>query len=330
MASETPELKPIHFFKIILAQNLHEGKLMMPRKFVQKYREGLSNAIYLKTPNGAKWKLNLVKSDGKIWFEKGWKEFAEYHSLAHGHLLLFKYLRNSHFLVHIFEKSALEINYPFQRVAAAKANRVSNGQGNKPPNGENCRASQKRKDNSFELHQPHEIGSSSCFTVGKLQKVASMHHAGRESKGKEVITAKRVTTLERAQSFKTCNQSFVVVMRASYVKHHFNLNIPRSFGNRHFDLDKKRGDIHFQVLNKGVWTARLSIRKDSKGLKFELTGGWKAFAEDNKLKVGDVCKFELISSTILNFIVHIFRETDNDNTKCSTSQKSFQIKEEAT
>ncbi|AES78884.2 putative transcription factor B3-Domain family [Medicago truncatula] len=293
---------------------------MMPRKFVEKYGEGLSKAIYLKTPNGAKWKLNLVKSDGKIWFEKGWKEFAKHHSLAHGHLLLFKYKRNSHFLVHIFEKSAFEINYPFQRVAA-KTNRVSNGQGNKPPNGESRRASQKRKDNSFELHQPCDIGSSSCFRVEKLQKVASLHHTDRESKGKEVITGKRVTALERAQSFKTSNPSFVVVMRASYVKHHFLLNIPRSFGNRHFDLDKKRGDIYFQVLNKGVWPAKYSIKKTRNGLHFELmTTGWKAFAKDNKLKVDDVCKFELISCTILTFIVHIFRETDNDNTNCSTFQ----------
>jgi len=140
---------------------------MIPRKFVEKYGEGLSNAICLKTPNGAKWKLNLVESDGKIWFEKGWKEFAEYHSLAHGHLLLFKYQRSSHFLVHIFEKSALEINYPFQRVAAKK---VSNGQ--------------KRKANSsFEFHQPCEIGSNGCVEVEKLHKVATLHHASRGSKG---------------------------------------------------------------------------------------------------------------------------------------------------
>jgi hypothetical protein len=148
---------------------------MMPRKFVEKYGEGLPKAIYLKTPNGAKWKLNLVKSDGKIWFERGWNEFAEYNSLAHGHLLLFKYQSNSHFLVQIFEKSALEMSYPFQR--------VSNGQGNKRSNGEHCRASQKRNVNSFELHQPREIGCSSCFRVGKLQKVASLHHTDRESKG---------------------------------------------------------------------------------------------------------------------------------------------------
>jgi hypothetical protein len=139
---------------------------MMPRKFVEKYGEGLSNAIYLKTPNGAKWKLNLVNSDGKIWFEKGWKEFAEYHSLAHGHLVLFRYEKTSLFEVHIFDKSALEINYPFQRVAAKEV------------------SGQKRKANSsFEFHQPREIGSNGCVEVEKLQKVATLHHAGRESKG---------------------------------------------------------------------------------------------------------------------------------------------------
>jgi hypothetical protein len=140
---------------------------MIPRKFVEKYGKVLSNTIYLKTPNGAKWKLNLVNSDGKIFFEKGWKEFAEYHSLAHGHLVLFRYEKTSLFEVHIFDKSALEINYPFQRVAAKM---VSNGQ--------------KRKANSsFKFHQPCEIGSNSCVEVEKLQKVATLYHAGRESRG---------------------------------------------------------------------------------------------------------------------------------------------------
>ncbi|XP_024626636.1 B3 domain-containing transcription factor VRN1 [Medicago truncatula] len=284
----------------------------MPRKFVEKYGKSLPKETCLKTPNGGKWKLNLVKSDGKIWFEKGWKQFAEHHSLAHGHLLLFRYEKTSNFEVHIFEKSALETNYPSKRV---EAKTISNDQGNESLNGENCRAAQKRKANSF------EFGSSSCVKVGKSQK---------KSKGKQVITAaEKVTTLERAKSFKIRNPSFVVVMRASYVEHKFLMNIPRKFGNRHFDLDKKRGDIHFQVLNEGVWPTRFSIRKSRTGLQFEITGGWKAFAEDNKLKVGDVCKFELISCTILTFIVHIFRETDNDNTNCSASQKFSQVKEEA-
>jgi len=92
------------------------------------------------------------------------------------------------------------------------------------------------------------------------------------------------------------------------------------FGKTHFDLNKKRGDIQLQVLNGRAWSARYSIRMSGNGLRFELISGWEEFAKDNNLKVGDVCKFELISSTILTFIVHIFRETDNDNKKCSTFQ----------
>jgi hypothetical protein len=138
---------------------------MMPRKLVEKYGECLPKTTCVKTPNGVNWKLNLVKSDGKIWFQKGWKEFAEYHSLAHGHLLLFKYERTSLFHVHIFDKSALEINSPLTRVEAKK---VFNCQG---------RASQKRKANSS-----FEIGSSSCVNVRKFQK-AAVHHIDRKGKG---------------------------------------------------------------------------------------------------------------------------------------------------
>jgi hypothetical protein len=97
------------------------------------------------------------------------------------------------------------------------------------------------------------------------------------------------------------------------------------FGMRHFDLNKKRGDIYFQLLNGRVWPARYLIRMSLSGLKFELSSGWKEFAKDNNLKDGDVCTFELISSTTLTFIVHIFRETTNENTNCSTSINSCLI-----
>jgi len=95
---------------------------------------------------------------------------------------------------------------------------------------------------------------------------------------------------------------------------------------RHFDLEKKKGDIYFQELTSGrVWPARYVIRMRRTTSKFEVTSGWKAFAKDNNLKVGDVCKFELISSTVLSFIVHIFRETDNDKTNCSASHSKIDV-----
>jgi hypothetical protein len=97
--------------------------------------------------------------------------------------------------------------------------------------------------------------------------------------------------------------------------------IPSKFGKTHFDLKKKRGDIYFQLLNGRVWPAKYTIRRCSTGLKFELTSGWKKFAKDNNLKVGDACNFELILSTNMTFQVEIFREKENGNTNRSTSQR---------
>ncbi|CAK8541364.1 unnamed protein product [Lathyrus sativus] len=299
MASESSEFKqPIHFFKIMLTQILHQEKLMIPRKFVSKYGGCLPKAICLKTPNGAYWKLSLVKSDGKIWFEKGWKEFEEYHSLSHGDLLVFKYETTSHFEVQIFDMTATEITYPFKRVEAN--------------NKEDYRASQKRQ-----AYSSFEIGSTSSVKDGKSQKVAAVHHTNKKRKGKLVNI-----TLTRAKSFRTCNPSFVVVMRASYVERYFQLCIPSVFGMRHFDTDKKRGYIYFQVSNnENVWPAKYLIKMGSATLKFQVSSAtWKKFSKDNNLKVGDVCNFELILSTTMTFLVHIFRASDKDNTDCSTSQ----------
>lgn len=128
----------------------------------------------------------MVKHDGEIWFEKGWKEFAGYHSLAQGHLLVFRYERTSHFQVHIFDMSALEVDYPFKREEVKGA---SNDQANKPPMVENLedhRPGQKRKDNSsLELLQPCKMRSTRCNKVNSTLKSPkpSLHHTDRKCKG---------------------------------------------------------------------------------------------------------------------------------------------------
>ncbi|XP_035539099.1 putative B3 domain-containing protein Os03g0621600 isoform X2 [Juglans regia] len=105
-------LKAPHFFKIILPRCLQDRKLMIPRRFIRKYGEGLSNVAFLKLPNGAEWKLELTKCDGRVWLQKGWQEFMEYYSLKLGHLLVFRYEGNSHFYILVFDESATEIDYP--------------------------------------------------------------------------------------------------------------------------------------------------------------------------------------------------------------------------
>ncbi|MBA0707042.1 hypothetical protein Golax_019123, partial [Gossypium laxum] len=58
---------------------------------------GMSSPALLQVPSGEVWKVELTKSDGKICFENGWLEFANHYSLELGHLLVFRYDRNSNF-----------------------------------------------------------------------------------------------------------------------------------------------------------------------------------------------------------------------------------------
>ncbi|KAG6749317.1 hypothetical protein POTOM_046361 [Populus tomentosa] len=127
-----------HFFKIILQETIADGKLVsdlyliwscsvfhvvrlnflsfyqgIPKKFVRLYGKGLSNKVLLEVPNGTVSEVELFKSDGKIWLQNGWKEFAEHYSLALGSLLVFEYKNSCHFHVLIMDKTAMEIDYSF-------------------------------------------------------------------------------------------------------------------------------------------------------------------------------------------------------------------------
>ncbi|XP_010263799.1 PREDICTED: B3 domain-containing transcription factor VRN1-like isoform X2 [Nelumbo nucifera] len=105
-------VKSFHFFKIIHSSILQQRQLVIPEKFVRKLRGNLSTVAVLTVPSGKVWRIGLKKVNGKLWFQKGWQEFVEYHSLGEGHVLVFRYEGNSHFHVLIFDTTASEIEYP--------------------------------------------------------------------------------------------------------------------------------------------------------------------------------------------------------------------------
>ncbi|OIW01328.1 hypothetical protein TanjilG_10489 [Lupinus angustifolius] len=294
---------------------------MIPTTFVEKYGEGLSKSAFLKAPNGGEWKVDLVKGDGKIWFQNGWKEFAEYHSLAEGHVVIFRYEKMTNFEVFIFDMSALEIEYPFKRV---EGKRVSKDEGNKPQMVEslnNYRTNQKRKDNSSLEFVQQSKNKSRCVESVSILKLSkeTMNHTGKKcNKEGQNTTAMKITALDRARSFKSCKPFCLVFMQPSYILCKANLNLPSKFGIGCFNLGIKRGNINLRSENGKVWPARYLIREHNMAPKFELSSGWKPFVMDNNLKVGDVCIFEFIDRTKLTLQVYIFRKTENST--CSTSE----------
>ncbi|CAI8596798.1 unnamed protein product [Vicia faba] len=101
---------PICFFKIILQTNLQTIKI--PNKFTRSHGVGLPNPMFIKPPDGTKWKMFWKNINGEIWFEKGWSIFTQNYSLQHGCLVVFKYKEGTSELdVVILGQNALEIDY---------------------------------------------------------------------------------------------------------------------------------------------------------------------------------------------------------------------------
>ncbi|KAJ6419594.1 hypothetical protein OIU84_029662 [Salix udensis] len=110
----------VHFFKIILPCILDEKKLRIPNMFVRRYGEELSVAAKVTVPSGHAWQIGLTKDQSNIWFDEGWQEFVEHHSISYGYLLLFAYRGCCNFSVLIFDMSACEIPYPCVGSTSAK------------------------------------------------------------------------------------------------------------------------------------------------------------------------------------------------------------------
>ncbi|CAH2053345.1 unnamed protein product [Thlaspi arvense] len=111
-----PESPAKKFFKVVLPSTMKENMMRIPTRFVRLHGSKLSEVVTLKTPAGFKRSIKLKRIGEEFWFQEGWSEFAEAHSISEGHFLCFEYEGNSSFRVMIFDVSACEIQYPLDEV----------------------------------------------------------------------------------------------------------------------------------------------------------------------------------------------------------------------
>ncbi|XP_068461785.1 B3 domain-containing transcription factor VRN1-like [Phaseolus vulgaris] len=329
----------VHFCKIILRPNLAHGILNLPKMFTRKHGDGMSNPVFLRSPDGTEWKIYWVRSDGEIWFQNGWKEFATYYSLDHGHLLFFEYQGTTHFQVHIFDNSALEIDYPSHTTHCRKENLVHISDDSnellleqlscqntrvKPTlsSPQPCKKMKNsittnvvRSPNLVHLHQHVQTKSPSIqeekSIKQKLHEVEGKHAFNSECSKVEQLTS---TALKKAITFRPEHPFFLLVMKESLIKRYY-LKIPPHFVEKY--LKNTREVVNLEVLDGRTWPVIYSAPR--------ISGGWKKFASENNLNVGDVCVFEMIKRIQgLAFIVSIFRGAEEPSFPIS-QVKDFQL-----
>ncbi|KAM5578668.1 B3 domain-containing transcription factor VRN1-like [Rosa sericea] len=305
-----------HFFQIILEDTSRDIKIRIPKKFVMKYGEDVSNSACLKLPSGSEWEVELTRCNGKVWFEKGWPEFSKFCSLDYGDFLVFRYEGNSIFQVCIFDRTATEIDYPKTMPDMEKTDHKDEEDDNisieisedYPPHQKTreksplpCPPSFKKMRTSWSGKAADTMfgndggGSSSArrYQKGTVEAIGEMHSLNKSEKAQ---------ALWRADAFISENPHFKIVLQPSYVQQSY-LRFPVKFFKR--NVIKDAGNVTLRVSNGKTWSVKFKYEKSRARLKH----GWLAFVKDNSLKVGDVCVFVLIKDINLLFQVEFFRAT---------------------
>ncbi|XP_061345456.1 B3 domain-containing transcription factor VRN1-like, partial [Gastrolobium bilobum] len=276
----------------------------LPNNFTKKYGGDMPNPMFLKPPDGTEWEVFWSKKDGDIWLQKGWKEFATYYSLDHGHMVLFEYKHTSHFDVRICDKSTLEIDYPFHGSQDAQDNldQISDDDSVKisdelPP----CHKNRQKSP----MSSPQPCKKLRTCTSGDVERSSSLQNLPQGVQIEEDIggtteflrvkqfTSKITEAINKAKTFRSKRPSFTIVMKPSYVDGQF-LIVPLVFVRDYFNNMMQIVMLQF---GKKLWPVNLVsyASANRNGARWKLSNGWLQFARESKLVDGDYCVFELIN-----------------------------------
>nr|GLL39076.1 B3 domain-containing protein Os12g0591400-like [Ipomoea trifida] len=302
------------FYKFIFSHEL--TRLRFPLEFVRRHGRNLPKVACLEVPTGKVSKIHVVHdSQGRIWLAKGWEEFTKNYSIREGHFLVFRYDGESHFHVLIFDKTASEIEYPQIIVSHGGVESLEDLAQKCGPN-----KRKRQEDQRFHHeipssdHQPKKTSAVTAVRV-KVENSSDDEDSSPPLMTPKISTGEKQSLVktemgaayERAKAFKSKNPFHISVMYPSYVSSENRLNIPLAFAKKHF-LDQSSND--FMLVSGGrSWPAKCTRNGQHARIY-----GWKAFAVDNKLKVGDVCILEIMKCqklTIINIIVFHADEIDD-------------------
>ncbi|CAN0902876.1 B3 domain-containing protein At1g49475 [Linum grandiflorum] len=280
------KVKVPRFVIILLLDPLEQGKLQLPEDFAEEHGAKLSNEVQLNLPNGAEWKVSVVRRGRKnIWFDKGWTEFAKFYSLEPTHFLIFELANHNQFNVIIFDTSSSEIDYSMK-----KSNVKFKSE---------CDAAS--SDEAVERHPP-SFNSPQPPTATATEADQNLRSTSRRRKPS---TTKANVVFESEKPF------FMVAMQKTYLTPGCKLSVPVNFFETNFI--EKPGGILLQLTDVGVWKVEyLVIDYVRQKRSFFEAKSWKSFARANRLRVGDVCAFELVEGgNDARFNVVIFRASQD-------------------
>ncbi|KAL6902323.1 hypothetical protein ACP4OV_005199 [Aristida adscensionis] len=278
------------FFKVMMG-DFHE-RLAIPDKFEQHFGGKIGTTMNLESHSGYTFDVQVAERHGRLVLQSGWKSFASAHDLKMGDFLVFKYDRFSHLKVLIFGISGCE-----------KA----------PPNlmAENDILDEKRLKNTDILSSYRNSPPSDEKTLEQKGSSRQKDRSAHSLKSYILPFRTHLTTVQReklkreVRAIGSSIPIYACVMRKSFISGAKpTVNIPAEYADTYLPFEG--GKLVLQHGGKS-WEVRCLVVQSRKRRFKRLTKGWRGFAGDNNLKLGDICLFELLTSKKYTMNVHFIR-----------------------
>ncbi|CAK9157298.1 unnamed protein product [Ilex paraguariensis] len=208
------------FFKIF-APDLCSQRLRIPPAFLKNFNGDLPQKAVLKSPCKRSWWVHVNSVNQNFFFQEGWEEFVQYHSLEFGDILVFSYVGTSKFYVSLYGKNSCK------KLASLTRNDVK----------------------SLPLVKGNQAigpGPGISKQVTQLTSCSRVKMAIEENDG----------DLEAANKSISTNPSFKLVLGQAYISKGI-VSIPSSFRKNY--MEKVRPSATLQ-LSKKSWPVKLNYR----------------------------------------------------------------------
>ncbi|XP_020247185.1 B3 domain-containing protein Os12g0592300-like isoform X2 [Asparagus officinalis] len=292
-------------------------QMIIPEKFMSRFRETLSEVISLKGPSGKIWQVGRVKRAGRHFLQCGWKAFAEAHSLEDNDILIFKYEGDSCFSVLIFDSNNCERESTYFAENDHSVEQVDKEDSSQKTLEPSAEADDDDFDCSFTSSPNCQRGDPSCSrretkkrkdipSPKQEQFGASLHGNCSENRNparRAATREERRAAVEQANTFETNSPSFLTVMKSYNVGSQFQLLMPPDFAMEFLPRENQEIILRIPGMKK-EWKVNYCVTETSS----RIIGRWRNFVRDNSLDEGDACVFELLKDRKrIAMKVHIFR-----------------------
>ncbi|RLN19762.1 hypothetical protein C2845_PM02G07340 [Panicum miliaceum] len=282
----------------------------IPDKFVQHIRGRIAKTVKLESRTGCTFDVEVAESLGKVVLQTGWKAFACAHDLKMWDFLVFKYDGTPRLKVLIFDLSCCEKVLP--------CHTRDRGEGEEQiENSRSC--------DDFPMKSPGNKRKAwkqreGCMNVNTSSTSVSDSSGGSMSPEDQkshcipsyILPRRTYLTFELKKKLKEkvraiCSKTPIygcVMKKTSIEGKPQTMDISGEYADVYLPFDDQT--LLLQHLGKS-WEVRCHIQKSNFPSK-RLLKGWKQFARDNNLQVGDLCLFELLENREYTMNVHIIRE----------------------